>query len=378
MKVSIITEVRIYYFKNSYYVDTSFLKILERYKKAFGSICLFSRVVEGNEESIKGLKNIDSEILIINIGTISTFVFNKINKEYYKIIKESDLIVLRLPSVVSIKVYRIIKNEKKKYLCEIMGCAFDAYWNHGIIGKIIAIPMYLMIRNIIKKANYCLYVTEKFLQNRYPTNAYSINASNVNINEPKDTKNYNNFDSQNITLFTAAALNVKYKGQQFVIKAIKQLKKEGINVNYYLAGKGDNNYLLKVARNNNVANNVHFLGMLKKDEVNNMMLTSDIYIQPSLQEGLPRAVIEAMNCGLICMGANTAGIPELLDKNYIFKRKSSNAIVNCIKRALNDNPFVISNRNTNEAKKYRSDLLDKRRNSFYEKIIRDFNNENDN
>ena len=48
----------------------------------------------------------------------------------------------------------------------------------------------------------------------------------------------------------------------------------------------------------------------------------DIYLQPSLQEGLPRSVIEAMSRGCACIGAATAGIPELLESEYVVKRKS--------------------------------------------------------
>lgn len=371
MKVSIVTEVRIILYNNNYYVDASFLKIIERYKKAFNNITIFSRVIEGNNNDIKGLKIIEKNIKIINTGSISSFVFKKVNKEYIDIIKDSNLIVFRVPSIVSLKLYRLIKKEKKKYLCEIMGCAFDAYWNHGIIGKIIAIPMYFMMKVIIKNADYCLYVTKYFLQKRYPTNAYCINASNVNINEPVNYKDYSNFIKNNITLFTAAALNVKYKGQQYVIRAIKELKNKGINVNYYLAGKGKADYLVNVAKKCHVYDNIHILGMLDKEGVNKMMLNTDIYIQPSLQEGLPRSLIEAMNCGLVCAGAKTAGIPELLNRKYIFKRGNVKSIVKCLSNIVNENLDEIGKSNSIEAKKYYCITLDKKREEFYNKIVED-------
>ena len=52
----------------------------------------------------------------------------------------------------------------------------------------------------------------------------------------------------------------------------------------------------------------------------------DLYIQPSLQEGLPRAVVEAMSRGLPALGAHTGGIPELLGEDCIFPRKGVDAI----------------------------------------------------
>lgn len=371
MKVSIVTEVRIYSFDKKFYVDSSFLKIIERYKKAFGDICLFSRVVESDNCGIKGLKIIEQDVNIYNIGSITSFLFSKIKPSYYDIFKKSELIILRVPSLVSLKLYNVIRKERKKYMCEIMGCAFDAYWNHGIIGKLIALPMFLMTRKIIKKANYCLYVTKRFLQNRYPTNAYSINASNVNIDKPITKKDYSNVDKTTLSLFTAAALNVKYKGQKYVIECIKNIKKQGINVNYYLAGKGDSRYLEEIAKKNGVLENVHVLGMLNKEELNKIMLQSDIYIQPSLQEGLPRSLIEAMNCGLVCMGAKTAGIPELLDSCFVFERKSSKSIEKCILNNIDKDFSEVGENNINEASKYYSSVLDKRREEFYNYIIKD-------
>ena len=62
-----------------------------------------------------------------------------------------------------------------------------------------------------------------------------------------------------------------------------------------------------------------------------ILTDSDIYIQPSLQEGLPRAVVEAMSTALPCIGFNTGGIPELLEPEYIVKLKNVDGIVQRIK-----------------------------------------------
>jgi len=372
MKISILTEVRIYFYNNDYYVDGSFYKIIERYANKFNDISLFSRVISSNNDKISGFKKIElNNLKIYNIGSIFNFLIKKMNNDYKKIFIESDLIILRIPSLVFLKVMNIIKKHHKKYMCEIMGCAFDAYWNHGIIGKILAIPMHLFTKKIVMKANYCLYVTNSYLQSKYPTKAYYINASNVNIDIPKNVKDYSNIDKKNINLFTSAALNVKYKGQQYVIKAISKLKKQNININYYLAGKGDSKYLSSIAKKYGVESNVHFLGMLSKEDLEKAMINSDIYVQPSLQEGLPRSLIEAMNLGLVCLGTNTSGIPELLEDKCVFKRKSTSSFIKCFNYILNDNFDEMSKRNKDESKKYYSKILDKKRNDFYDYIVKD-------
>ena len=86
---------------------------------------------------------------------------------------------MRLPSLVSLKVYRLARKNSKKYLTEVMGCAWDAYWNHSIVGKLLAPGMFLGMRRMVKKADYCVYVTKSFLQKRYPCNNESVGISNV-------------------------------------------------------------------------------------------------------------------------------------------------------------------------------------------------------
>lgn len=370
MSISIFTEVRVYFCENEFYCDASFNKVIERYLENFKQLNLFTRVINV-EEKPNGLSPLNkNDIKFYNVGSLQKFICSPLKQNFVEVIKKSNLIVLRLPSLVSLKIFPIIKKYKKKYLCEVMGCAFDAYWNHGIIGKIIAIPMYFYTRKMIKNSDYCIYVTEKFLQHRYPTNGYSTNASNVNIKPSKIIKKYNEqeMNKTHIKLFTAAAVNVKYKGQEYVIKAMKKLKDENIIIDYYLAGKGDNIYLKKVSQKYKVADRVHFLGMLTHEELYEKMRDSDIYVQPSLQEGLPRSVIEAMNNGMVCLGSNTAGIPELLDDNCVFKRKSTKAFYKCLKEILKEDFNKISERNLKEAKKYYSEILDERRKQFYEYI----------
>ena len=100
----------------------------------------------------------------------------------------------------------------------------------------------------------------------------------------------------------------------------------------------------------------------------------DIYVQPSLQEGLPRSVIEAMSVGLPCIGSDVAGIPELLDKEWVFKRKGNKAeeIAELLKNIEKDSLRKQAERNYKESSLYDYVLLLKKRYSIlqqYKKYI---------
>jgi len=60
---------------------------------------------------------------------------------------------------------------------------------------------------------------------------------------------------------------------------------------------------------------VNFLGNLPNKELPNILNQYGIFILPSLYEGMPKTLLEAMSCGLACIGANVSGIKEVIKHN---------------------------------------------------------------
>lgn len=314
---------------------------------------------------------------IPNISTLKGIIFKKkkAKKIIEKAVLESDYIVARLPSISGFIAIKYAEKYNKPYLTEAVACPWDAHWNHSLRGKLVAPFMYLQMRKRIWNSKYTVYVTNQFLQKRYPTKGKSVNCSNVvltEINEEvlerriKKIKRMNS--NRKIIIGTTAAVNVRYKGQQYVIQALGELKKRGYtNFEYQLVGSGDQSYLKRVAEENNVIEQVQFLGPMLHTKVFNWLDKIDVYIQPSRQEGLPRALIEAMSRGVPSLGANTAGIPELLDKELIFSNTKEN--LNEISRMLlilnKEKMLEQSQRNYKESQKYKKEIIENRRQLFY-------------
>ena len=93
----------------------------------------------------------------------------------------------------------------------------------------------------------------------------------------------------------------------------------------------------------------------------------DIYVQPSRQEGMPRALIEAMSRGIPAFGAKTGGIPELLPEQYLFSNSSKNIneIIKILESLQNGNMMQLAEQNYEVAKKYRGKEIQKVREEFY-------------
>lgn len=313
-----------------------------------------------------------------SISSVKGVLFNKktATKIVSEEVKRSDYIVARLPSFIGNLAVDFSKKYNKPYVIEVVTCPWDAYWNHSINGKLIAPFMYLNMKTRVKRAPYVLYVTNTFLQRRYPTTGKSTNCSNValiefddNLLKKRKEKITKKKQTDKIVIGTTAAVNVKHKGQQHVIKALGKLKKQGIcNYEYQLVGGGDQSFLESVARKNNVSEHVKFLGSMQHNKVFEWLETIDIYSQPSRQEGLPRGLIEAMSRAVPSFGARTAGIPELLDDNFIFSNTGKNIkeITNILKSFNKDTLMDQANRNFQESKKYDKEIIEERRREFFE------------
>jgi len=81
--------------------------------------------------------------------------------------------------------------------------------------------------------------------------------------------------------------------------------------------------------------NVVILPSIPHEEVLDLMRISSIYLQPSISEGMPNALMEAMLCGCIPVGSNVSGIPTLIaDQGYVFNRRNTEALRDAIHLAI--------------------------------------------
>ena len=361
-------------------------ELFERYEVIANDIEIAVRTEEITEDNIQNKSSkINKEkykvIECPNILSLKGLIVNRneCKKILRKEIEASDYVIARLPSMIGNMSINLAKKLNKPYLIEMVGCPWDAFWNYSLKGKLFAPIMTYMTRKRVKNAPYVLYVTKEFLQKRYPTKGKNINCSNVilnNLNKEnlkiRKEKIYNDKEESVKIIATTAAVDVRYKGQEYVIKAIKKLKDQGKIFQYWLIGGGDNSYLKNLAEKYEIENQVEFLGSLPHEKVFEKLKNVDIYIQPSKQEGLPRALIEAMSIGCLCIGEKTGGIPELLDKNYVVRKGKVSDIVNKLKNIETKELLQQAEVNIKKSNEYDAEVLKKRRNNFYKQFSEEY------
>ena len=381
MRVFLASEFRCTIYKGEYYLATRAYVIFVRYAKAFGDIILCSRFEEVEEEPFDCIKA-DFIKEVVDCDSLSKTMIGLYKDQMMKAMESCDFVVGRFPSIIAFRACDYAKKLKKIFVAELMCDGWDSYWNHSFVGKVIAPYMTTKMKKCTCDADFAIYVTEKFLQNKYPCKNPSINASNVVITDTnadiltRRLERIKNNDLHNISMMTSASVDQHSKGQEYVVKAIGLLKEKGINVKYYLAGGGKQSYLKKIAQEAGVVENLVFLGRLPIEKIFETLDEIDIYIQPSLQEGLPRSVIEAMSRACPVMGARTAGIPELIDDECVFKRRSKKSIAEAVETVLNNGLAGYAIRNFEHSKAYSNDILNDRRNSYYDMIKKKVNEKN--
>jgi glycosyltransferase involved in cell wall biosynthesis len=86
-----------------------------------------------------------------------------------------------------------------------------------------------------------------------------------------------------------------------------------------------------------VGADVTFAGRVQNDALAERLRTHSIFVLPSLHEGLPKALIEAMACGLVCVGSDIPGIVDLIDDGrtgYLIRGFEPGDIAAALRRAI--------------------------------------------
>lgn len=356
-------------------------EVWKRYKFIGENITIIARCekVTSNEE-LKGYTMLKEKnvklVKMPNVNNLKELILNnkKIKADIKKTISESDGIIIRLSSTIGNMVCTEAKKQKKKYLVEVVGCPWDSLWNYGTItGKLMAPIYYYLTKVKVRDSKYVIYVTNSFLQNRYPNKNINIGCSDVSIIDVDEDilkLKINGYDSKsNFSIGLMGSLDVNYKGHDTAFKALKEVLKYNSNVSLRLIGPGDAGRWKKLCNELGITKNVYFDGLKKNgDEVCEWLDNIDIYIQPSLQEGLPRAVVEAQSRGCAVIVTDCGGMAELVDKNFIIQKKDSKSLANKILKLINDKELMKREaiRNFENSQNYKKDKLNEKRLAFYE------------
>jgi len=110
---------------------------------------------------------------------------------------------------------------------------------------------------------------------------------------------------------------IERKGYRYLIEAISEMK----DVELSLVGDGNlRQQLEELAKILSVK--VKFLGSKRHEEIVSLLQSADVFILPSLNEGMSNSILEAMACGLPIIATDTGGSSELIQGNGVIVAKA--------------------------------------------------------
>lgn len=304
--------------------------------------------------------------------------WKKIRNVLNEVEKNSDAIILRVGSPIADILQPMLVNRKHPYALEVVGDPYDTFAPGSLKSPLR--PFYRWwfcrkLRHQAKHAQAASYVTSFRLPDRYlpSKKAHVIYASSIELLKTQISPVTRDYSGKTeFKLISVGALEDWRKGPDTALHALKELRSMGHNVTLTWVGDGRNRiHVEKLTADLNLTAHVTFKGHLPSGEAIFAALDeADVFILPTRGEGLPRAMIEAMARGLVCVGSDVGGIPELLSEEFIHHPEDKNQLTAILAGLIKDAGKMNQHslQNWNKSQQYLAPELQERRRSMYRNL----------
>lgn len=230
-------------------------------------------------------------------------------------------------------------------------------------------------KSILKHADAILALTDDMrqkLKKIYNTEISVIpNAIDMAIFDSVTIKSERELSSKKI-LFVGRLHPVK--GVQYLLLAMKRVHARVPEARLILIGDGiERERLETLSKQLNIQQYVQFIGEVPHEKVLFFMQVADVFVLPSLSEGLPNVILEAMASGLPIVATHVGGIPYIIQEGvngYLVDAINPESLAEKIILILNDDTKwkKISENNLEYVKKYNWEDIILRLEVIYEKV----------
>lgn len=265
-----------------------------------------------------------------------------------------------------------------------LGCHHCPYIYKGGSKKDLSTRIFRKKQNIYKGRHISFITCSQWLKGQAEKSAlltgHSItsipNPINTNLFKPRDKKEAREAcmlpQSIKLILFGSVKITDKRKGIDYLVEACNLLVKKYPELSAQLG-------VVVFGKRSEELEELLPLKVYPLDYVSNehqmvdIYNAVDLYVTPSLEENLPNTIMEAMACGIPCVGFNVGGIPEMIDhlhNGYVAEYKSAEDLANGIHWVLTDTEYKeLSEEATRKAvSSYSENHIAKRYINVYNKI----------
>jgi len=254
---------------------------------------------------------------------------------------------LRFNPIMLLKLPKIIKKHKIQ-LIHAQGRLFPISWLTTIMNKLVfKRPMFVNVQGrlevgisgVIENA-FDKIITKHIYQKVLKkiicvSESLKARLSNLGIKDEKLVVISNGVDISKFTKIPDAKFFDKYldgkndykkvvfvgrldaqKGVEYLIRAIPNVIKNYSKVHFFILGNGNLEKMLKnLVKELKIQQYVSFIDFIPLEKMPLFYTSADIFCLPSLHEGFPLSITEALSIGLIIVASKVEGIPEAIVEN---------------------------------------------------------------
>jgi len=227
------------------------------------------------------------------------------------------------------------------------------------------------LKKLARRAWATSYVTQTALQLKYPPGAPERTFTYSSVGLEADHYGFakTEFSRAPLRIGLIGSLEQPYKGVDVLMRALSLLPGE-YSLNIVGAGRMQAEYQRQAeALPSRIQTTFH--GRLNRGQpIRDFLDTLDLYAQPSLTEGLPRALLEAMARGLPCIGSCVGGIPELIPARAMAQPGNAESLAKTIAEAVrtDDSLSALARECLETARAYHIEAMDAQHRAFLESL----------
>lgn len=161
-----------------------------------------------------------------------------------------------------------------------------------------------------------------------------------------------------------------HKGQGTIIEAARHFRDSRPELHFVLIGDGKDEARFREAATG--LDNLEFVGFV--ENVEDYLAAFDVFVYPSLREGLGSSILDAMHFGLPIVASDVGGIPEIVEdqvNGLLIRPDNPEDLVAALERVVRDTGLreTMSSRNREKAARYGAARMASSYEQIYERIL---------
>ena len=263
-------------------------------------------------------------------------------------VRAADLVAVYIPDPIGSAAAFVSKINRVPVLAMVIGDWEEAirYNSQYSPSRVIKEQIARRLGNSTVKCASLVMTQGRKLSRKYREICSSVRSDTVHSSLTAKSYSEQSRPLQNPATILSVGGLVALKGYDNLARAVSLLCERGCNVRWICVGGGPQiGALTKLVNELGLSAKVDFLGYVVGPELLRLYRTADVFSHPSMTEGIPNVVLEAMANSLPVVASNVGGIPDVIKNGYsgiLVEPKNAHALANALEQVITDTTLAAS------------------------------------